>query len=260
MNEFLMDNYIYAFSDFLLNQFATELQADNIESIIIKLRESYRNKDALFDLVRDIFNDLPNWIDFSSSRFTQFIVYYFKQAGIEVKLKWFEWERLNSGRYFCFSGASKIDVKHNKPFVLTQTNLEGIEEFHFGAWAIDSADVPSTAKKISFGRCGIKEIKLNGSMNELYLGSCIYLTEVVIPEGLEKLNYFAFGEDVSLTKVVLPKSIEYIDSEVFDTTNFEQLEYTGTMQQWKLITKHRLWRKGSGIKSIKCSDGIIKLK
>lgn len=260
MSAFLMDNYISDFSDFLISQFATELQADNIQSIIIKLRESYNNKDALFDLVQNIFNDLPVSMDFPSSRFTQFILYYFKQAGIEVKLKWFEWERWGYSDEYCFSGASEIDVKHDNPFVLTQTNLEGIERFHVGGWAIDSADIPSIAKKISFGRCGIKEIKLNGSMNELYLGSCVYLTEVVIPEGLEKLNYYAFGDDVSLTKVVLPKSIEYIDSEVFNFTNFEQLEYMGTIEEWKLITKHRLWRKGSGIKSIKCSNGIIKLK
>ena len=78
--------------------------------------------------------------------------------------------------------------------------------------------------------------------NPLYYAKNLYLegelvTELVIPDGVEKINAYAFYNCESITSVVIPTSVTVIGADSFsDCTALVSVYYCGTQKEWKLVT------------------------
>ena len=117
-----------------------------------------------------------------------------------------------------------------------------------------SIDVPSSLQKIG---------------QDIFLG-CSALTTV---NGLENTQNvyvspetspsYAFGGCTSLVHCGLPYSYQYtpaLKRDMFDgCTSLVTIIYNGTMAEWAAITKNSNWKRGSAIKYIQCSNGVVDL-
>lgn len=77
-----------------------------------------------------------------------------------------------------------------------------------------------------------------------------------------KIKELSFARCPKLTEVILPEKLDYIGNGAFYLcNNLNQLNYPGTMEDWKNIEAefHFNWNNGSSIKKIVCSDGEIEL-
>ena len=86
------------------------------------------------------------------------------------------------------------------------------------------------------------------------------ITELSIPEGVEKLENFAIWCD-TLKKLIIPSSLEYLDAYALSGCEaLCEIYYDGTKSQWKNIDKGRGWDKDFPAYMIFCTDGTIKGK
>ena len=72
--------------------------------------------------------------------------------------------------------------------------------------------------------------------------------DLVIPDGVTSIRYWAFEGCTSLASVTIPASVKVIGSQAFKgCTNLTTINYTGTEEQWKAITtKNSDWDSGMG--------------
>ena len=87
-------------------------------------------------------------------------------------------------------------------------------------------------------------------------------SNIVIPDGTEKINHFAFGSCSYITKVTIPKSVTSIGVYAFyNCRNITRIDYEGTGAEWKSITFGNNWAKKSSSPVagpnfyVYCSDG-----
>ena len=83
-----------------------------------------------------------------------------------------------------------------------------------------------------------------------------------IPEGVENIHYKAFALNTKLTTINLPSTIKTIGEEVFIaapdlTMGIEILNYAGSIEKWKFISKPQNWGGYSSDFIIVCTDGQI---
>lgn len=83
-----------------------------------------------------------------------------------------------------------------------------------------------------------------------------------IPEGVENIHYKAFALNTKLTKINLPSTIKTIGEEVFIAAptikmGIEILNYTGSVEMWKSVSKPQNWGGYSSNFVIVCTDGQI---
>ena len=83
-----------------------------------------------------------------------------------------------------------------------------------------------------------------------------------IPEGVENIHYKAFALNTKLTTINLPSTIKTIGEEVFIaapdlTMGIEILNYAGSVEKWKFISKPQNWGGYSSDFIIVCTDGQI---
>ncbi len=71
--------------------------------------------------------------------------------------------------------------------------------------------------------------------NQLFV-SCENVKEVVIPEGVVTIGGNAFIKNKSLKVVTFPATLTTIEKYAFASTAIEQINYTGTEEQWQQIT------------------------
>lgn len=99
------------------------------------------------------------------------------------------------------------------------------------------------------------------SIGECAFSGCGELMNVVIPEGAKRIGTDAFMACTGLTSVTIPNSVADIGYAAFEQCgNLTHLSFNGTKEQWKKITKHSGWKYASAITSVKCIDGIVKIK
>lgn len=88
---------------------------------------------------------------------------------------------------------------------------------------------------------------------------CSGITSIVIPEGVTLIHDRTFQTCTNLTQITLPSSVIQISSEAFlGCFDLKSINYLGTKKQWEKIKKEFNWKKGTFLREIKCTDGIIK--
>lgn len=83
---------------------------------------------------------------------------------------------------------------------------------------------------------------------------------VVIPEGVTEIGYYAFDNCESLTSVVIPAGVTKIGVWAFrDCYSLSSVEFGGTMAQWKAIERGYNWNYNVPAETVKCTDGEVKI-
>ena len=81
---------------------------------------------------------------------------------------------------------------------------------------------------------------------------------VEVPEGVTAIGAEAFLNCSRLTALTLPQSLTAIGERAFgDCTGLTTIRYSGTMEAWKRVMKSDLWREGSAIRQIVCTNGTL---
>lgn len=83
------------------------------------------------------------------------------------------------------------------------------------------------------------------------------IEEIILPEGVENINQYRFNNCIKLTRITIPKSVISIGFYAFRNVPATQINYLGTVAEWKKIKLDLNWRNMSDISIIQCSDGII---
>lgn len=119
--------------------------------------------------------------------------------------------------------------------------LERIERYAFiGCHKITEVELPSTLKYVgacAFCGTSLKEIVFKESEG-LYLGSGafhdnIYLTKIVIPEGVKNINHLAFSTSARHVDVYLPASLTRIDTREDSSVGIMMSRsYSGIKSKW----------------------------
>ena len=154
-----------------------------------------------------------------------------------------------------------------------------------GCTSLTSVTIPSSVTKIedAFNQCAsLTSIKLPDGLTELgegafsgcssltsitipggvrYLGrhtfsGCTSLTDVVISEGVITIAAYAFYECSALTNVTIPSTVTSIGSYAFyECRNLQSIQYNGTQEEWRAISKSTYWNYNTGNSTVYCSDG-----
>ena len=91
--------------------------------------------------------------------------------------------------------------------------------------------------------------------------NCTGLTSVVIPDSVTSISNQAFYNCSSLTSVTIPSGVTSIGTSAFNgCTGLTSIKYTGTVDQWKAITRGTNWHKNvPSTTKVTCSDGTCEL-
>ena len=83
------------------------------------------------------------------------------------------------------------------------------------------------------------------------------ITSVTIGQNVTEIAAGAFTGCISLETVALGIGIRNIGADAFAYTNVTEIDYTGTVEEWKAIQKTEGWNKNSRIARVICSDGTV---
>lgn len=141
-----------------------------------------------------------------------------------------------------------------------------IPEGYFILSGISDYDVPKNITRIcykAFYSSDIEKIHIPSNVfdiGQLAFEGCDFLTTFICDEGLEYLSDSAFYACDELLHVILPKSLKVLGHNVFNScSKLVEINYKGTMSDWKTIRNHEFVNEGSYISKIVCSDGTIDL-
>ena len=128
---------------------------------------------------------------------------------------------------------SEIDFLSNTDEIFTNTFFET---------PIDTIEIPSNIKVIE-----------ENAFESSKLHSC------VMSEGLTHIRGSAFYRCEQLENIIIPKTVKWLGDFVFDQcSSLKEIQYKGTIKQFKNINVGDLFLAESSVKRIVCSDGIIK--
>lgn len=130
-------------------------------------------------------------------------------------------------------------------------------------------NVTSIEQSAFFGCSGLTSIVVDpentvydsrNNCNAIIRGNSVVVgcKNTVIPDTVNSIGASAFGGQTSLTSFNIPESITYIgDSAFFGCTGLTAITFSGTMEQWGAVSKGGLWREGTPLSVIHCSNGDV---
>ena len=81
-----------------------------------------------------------------------------------------------------------------------------------------------------------------------------------IPDSITSISASAFRERTSLTSITIPDSVTVINPNAFNgCTGLTSISYTGTVAEWKSLTKYELWNFAVPARFVQCMDGQVEL-
>ncbi len=144
---------------------------------------------------------------------------------------------------------------------------ESVTEIYNGAFRgcskLKSVTLPSSLTFIdseAFLGTAIESIAIPAKIKELgaVFSECVNLTSVTLPEGFESFVGHTFAGCTSLKSINLPKSLKNIGMNTFyGCTALSDIQFAGTVAQWKSISKQEHWNEGAAFTVIHCSDGDV---
>lgn len=141
-----------------------------------------------------------------------------------------------------------------------------IPEGYFILSSISDYNIPKNITRIcykAFYASDIEKIRIPSNVfdiGQLAFEGCDFLTTFICEEGLEYLSDSAFYDCDELLHVILPKSLKVLGHNVFNScSKLVEINYKGTMSDWKTIRNHEFVNEGSYVSKIVCADGTINL-
>ena len=110
----------------------------------------------------------------------------------------------------------------------------------------------------AFQSCfALHTLELPDSVTEIgdYAFEGCALTELTLPESLQEIKKSAFLNCKQLSKVTFSDNLVNIGSNAFKYTSVREYDYTGTVEQWKQISKAYIWYNDPFTYTVHCSDG-----
>lgn len=83
---------------------------------------------------------------------------------------------------------------------------------------------------------------------------CKSLTNIVLPNNVKTFGYRAFYKCINLKSVTIGKGVTSIGSDLFEYSPVKDISYSGTIAQWKNISKYSSWKDGV---TVHCTDGNL---
>ena len=124
-------------------------------------------------------------------------------------------------------------------------------EYKVTGFAGDVFDNCREITSVSMG-CYISKISSNT------FSRCTQLSKVLLGTSVQEIESGAFLVCTALTEIRIPKSLKTIGYYAFfDCNKLTNINYSGTKEQWNLITKAEDWDKDTGDYIVHCSDGKL---
>ena len=141
------------------------------------------------------------------------------------------------------------------------------ESAFYGCTSLTSITIPDSVKSIGAEAfCGCTSLtSINIPDGVTSIGSrafygCTSLTSVTIGKGLKGISNRAFYGCTSLKTVIIPLNVTYIDDYAFyGCSALTSITYNGTTTDWYSVKTGFSWEYDSGLKTIHCTDGDIKI-
>ena len=128
-----------------------------------------------------------------------------------------------------------------------------------------SVTIPSTVTSIgyyAFWQCSnLANIDIPDSVTRIgdsAISNCASLTSLTIPNGVTFIGEWAISSCTNLTKLTIPNSVQTIDHHAFRYCDIlTEIEFTGTIEEWKAISKGDYMLTNVPATKIVCTDGLI---
>lgn len=135
----------------------------------------------------------------------------------------------------------------------------------FECEGLTSITIPDSVTSIryeSFRGCsGLTSVTIDNGVTIIGMyafADCTALTSVDIGNGVTSIGWAAFSRCLSLASIIIPDSVTNIDYYAFEAcVELMSVTFTGTMMQWRAITKGEDWNRGCPFTKVECSDGTI---
>ncbi len=141
--------------------------------------------------------------------------------------------------------------------------LETIGDHAFHFCSFTSLSMPDSVTSLGVSALAgtpLQSIRLSGGLTiiEQYtLENCGLLTEIIIPEGIEKIDMHAISSCFSLKRVSLPRSLKTLMRTAIINSTCEEIDYAGTLAEWEAVVKQNRWYGNNEDLVIHCTDGDI---
>lgn len=162
--------------------------------------------------------------------------------------------------------------------IILNEGLEIVGKQSFTNSSISEIKIPSTIKKIGFNSLNTTTLKkviitdlkkwceidfenytvFGYGNHDLYINNTLTNT-ISIPTSITKIkkNSFAFS---NIIKLNIPSSISIIEENSFSFCDkLNEINFNGTMSQWKNITKEYSWNFNIPATYVQCTDGQVQL-
>lgn len=206
-----------------------------IDKSVIEIKDRVIEKELKIGTI-----SIPNTIETISN--TAFKDAHIEEIILDAKLQQLDghFNGLYTLKKITFTG--NTNIVRGKTFYDTnieEVNFIGTIEQLVAIRYLTYFDVPSYDKKC--------KLYVNG----------IEINEIVVPEGVERIEDFALHNYTNITKITIPESVKYIGTAAFTGSGIKEVIYNGTKDMWEKIVKMEEWHFGGISCIVSCIDGQI---